>query len=107
MGQQQQMPPRPPRPPLPDSNRLPNANEQIEMREKQTEKQGYEAANAERRRQIAADSARLIRLAAGLKAEADRNTTGDLSSDEILRAGEIEKLAHDVKQKMKLTVGGK
>jgi len=103
---QQQMPPRLPRRPLPDANRLPDANEQMEMREKQTEKRNFEAANAERRKQIAEDSAKLLKLATDLKAEADMNTKGTLSLNVIRRADAIEKLAHNVKEKMKLTVGG-
>jgi hypothetical protein len=36
----------------------------------------------------------------------DKTTKDTLSLSVIRKAGEIEKLAHNVKEKMKLTVGG-
>jgi hypothetical protein len=56
----------------------------------------------ERRRQIADDSARLLKLATDLKAEVDKTTKDTLSLGVIRKADEIERLAHDVKEKMKL-----
>src|SRR5580658_8970868 len=41
---------------LPEANRLPDANQQMEMRDQQTKQQNYAAANAERKKQIADDS---------------------------------------------------
>jgi hypothetical protein len=61
-----------------------------------------DAANLERRRQIADDSARLLKLATDLKAEVDKTTKDTLSLGVIRKADEIERLAHDVKEKMKL-----
>jgi hypothetical protein len=105
-GQQQQQPLRPPHPILlPDVNRPPDANDQMVMHEQQAKKQNYAAANIERRKQISDDSARLLKLAADLKAEVDKTTKDTLSLNVIRRADEIEKLAHDVKEKMKLTAG--
>jgi hypothetical protein len=99
--------PAPPHKPLlsPDANRLPDANDQMEMREQQGKKQNYTAANLERRKQIADDSAKLLKLAADLNTEVDKTTKDTLSLSVIRRADEIEKLAHNVKEKMKLTVG--
>jgi hypothetical protein len=65
----------------------------------------FEAANAERRKQIADDSARLLKLATDLKAEVDKTTKDTLSLNVIRKADEIEKLAHSVKDKMRLTAG--
>jgi len=62
-----------------------------------------DAANAERRKQLAEDSARLVKLATDLKAEVDKTTKDTLSLSVIRKADEIEKLAHSVKEKMKLT----
>lgn len=90
---------------LPEANRLPDVNQQMEMREQQNKAQNYAAANAERRKQIADDSARLLKLAADLRAEVDNTGKDTLSLNIIRRADEIERLAHDVKEKMKLTVG--
>jgi hypothetical protein len=83
----------------------PDANAQMEMHEQQTKKQDFEAANAERRRQIADDTAKLLKLATDLKTEVDKTTKDTLSLNVIRKADEIERLARSVKEKMKLTVG--
>jgi hypothetical protein len=57
-------------------------------------------------RQIAADSAELLRLATELKAEVDKTNTDTLSIPVVRKAGEIEKLARSVKQKGRAGVGG-
>jgi hypothetical protein len=90
---------------LPEANRLPDANQQMEMREQQAKAQNYAAANAERKKQIADDSTKLLKLATDLKAEVDKTTKDTLSLNVIRKADEIERLAHNVKEKMKLTVG--
>jgi hypothetical protein len=64
-----------------------------------------EALNAGQRKQIAADSARILKLATELKAEVDKTTKETLSMSVIHKADEIEKLAHSVKEEMKLTAG--
>jgi hypothetical protein len=84
----------------------PDANAQMEMRDQQTKQQNFAAANAERRKQIADDSTRLLKLAADLKAEVDKTNKDTLSINVIRKADEIERLAHNVKEKMKLSVGG-
>ncbi len=107
--QQQQPPSRPPKPIiLPEANRLPDANDQMEMQERKAKQQNFDAANAERVRQIGQDSAMLLKLATELKAEVDRSTDSQTLSVIVEgKAGLIERLAHVVKEKMKLTVGGK
>jgi hypothetical protein len=91
---------------LPEANRPLDANDLMKMREQQTKQQNYAAANTERKRQLAEDSALLLKLATDLKAEVDKTTTDMLSLTVIRKADEIERLAHNVKEKMKLTVGG-
>jgi hypothetical protein len=86
-------------------NQPPDANAQMEMREGQTKPQDFKAANAERRRQIADDSAHLLKLATQLKAEVDKTTKDTLSLNVIRDADDIERLAHSVKEKMKLVAG--
>jgi hypothetical protein len=54
----------------------------------------------EREKRIAADKARLLKLATELKQEMDRSGTDTLSLGVIRKAAEIEKLAHSVKQEM-------
>lgn len=86
----------------------PDANQQMVMHEQQ-QKDGagnYAAANMERKKQISDDSARLLKLATELKSEVDKTTKDTLSLGVIRKADEIEKLAHSVKEKMKLTVAG-
>jgi hypothetical protein len=89
----------------PEIIRAPDANTQNDINEQQRKKQDFEAANAERKRQINADSARLLKLATDLKTEVDKTGKDTLSLGVIRKADEIEKLAHDVKEKMKLSVG--
>jgi hypothetical protein len=92
---------------LPVLTAPPDANAQMEMREQAASEhpQDYTAANGERRKQISDDSARLLKLATELKTEVDKTTKDTLSLGVIRKADEIERLAHSVKEKMKLTVG--
>jgi hypothetical protein len=64
-----------------------------------------DAPNAERKEQIAADSARLVKLATELKAEVDKSSKDTLSVSVIRKADEIEKLAHSVKEKTRMAAG--
>ena len=86
-------------------NRLPDINDQARMRQQQNSQQNFEAANAARKKQISEDSAKLLKLATELKAEVDKTGQDTLSLSVIRRADAIEKLARDVKEKMKLTIG--
>jgi hypothetical protein len=88
----------------PSITRVPDANAQSDINSNQT-KQQYEAANAERKKLISADSAMLLKLATDLKAEVDKTDKDTLSIGVIRKADSIEKLAHDVKEKMKLSIG--
>ena len=89
----------------PDAIRMPDAIDQNKINEHKVEKQNFEAANAERRKQIADDSSRLLKLATDLKAEVDKTSKDTLSLNVIRQADVIERLAHDVKEKMKLSIG--
>jgi hypothetical protein len=91
---------------LPEANRLPDANQQMKMRDTQVKQQSFDAANTERKKQLSDDSSKLLTLAMALKAEVDKTNKDMLSLNVIRKADEIEKLAHDVKEKMKVTVGG-
>jgi hypothetical protein len=66
-----------------------------------------EAINEARRELLAAESARLLELAADLKLEIQKTDKDTLSLNAIRKAKEIEKLAKDVRDKMKLTTGGR
>jgi len=89
----------------PEANRLPDANDQMQMRDQQTKNQSFESANEARRKQISQESDQLLTLAIALKAEVDKTNKDTLSLNVIRKADEIEKLAHNVKEKMKLIEG--
>jgi hypothetical protein len=91
---------------LPEANRPLDKNQQMELHEQQQKAQNYNAANEERKKQISDDSAKLLKLATDLKSEVDKTDKDTLSLNVIRKADEIERLAHNVKEKMKLTVGG-
>ncbi len=89
----------------PGPGRAWGSNPDLKIPVPQTGAQDREAANVERKKQIADDSAKLLKLATDLKAEVDKTNKDTLSLNVIRKADEIEKLAHDVKEKMKLTAG--
>lgn len=89
----------------PEITRTPDANQANDINDQQAKKQSFEAANAERKKQIADDSAKLLKLAIDLKAEVDKTNKDMLSLNVIRKADEIERLARGVKEKMKLSVG--
>jgi len=59
----------------------------------------------QRKNQLAADTAQLLKLANELKAEMDKSTKDELSLSVIKKADQVEKLAHKVRDEMKLTMG--
>ena len=89
----------------PELNRIPDSNQVNQINDQQAKKDSFEAANAERKKQISSESAKLLKLATELKAEVDKTDKDTLSIGVIRKADEIEKLAHSVKEKMQLTVG--
>ena len=100
-----QLPGKPPRPLiLPEANRPPDANAQMEMREKKSRRLNFDAANAERLRQMTQATVMLETMAIALKAEVDNSSSTGLSENAVHKAETIEKLAQIVKDQMKLTV---
>ncbi len=100
-----QLPTHPPHPLLlPEANRLPDVNQQMEMREQKSRKQNFDAANAERLRQMTQATAMLETMAIALKAEVDHAGSARLSENALHKAETIEKLAQLVKERMELTV---
>jgi len=89
------------------ANQPPDANQVMLMHQQQTKNQNTEAVNAERRKLIADESALLLKLANDLKAEVDKTNKDTLSLAVIRKADVIEKLARDLKEKMKVSVGTK
>jgi hypothetical protein len=91
--------------PAPETKPAPDANDKTEARDNETKQQTSAATDAERKKQIADDSAKLLKLATDLKAEVDKTSKDTLSVNVIRKADEIEKLAHSVKEKMKPAAG--
>lgn len=89
----------------PEANRLPDVNDQMEMREQLTKKKNFDAANALRTKQIADDTIKLLILTRDLKAKLDKLGNDPLTPELIRETEVIAILAHDVQKKMKLTVG--
>lgn len=65
------------------------------------EEQQAKLRNAERQKQLVEDTQRLLSLANELKLDVDKSSKDTLSLDVVRKADEIEKLAHNVKEKMK------
>jgi hypothetical protein len=63
-----------------------------------------EAYNRRREKQIADASRKLLLLAISLKSELEDTPASGLSLDAIKKAKEIEKLAHDVKEMMRIDI---
>jgi len=102
-AQMSQPPGRPPHATIaPEANRPPDANEQMVMREENARNRNFDAANAERLKQLIQASQALETMAIALKAEVDKS--GDPSENTIHKAETIEKLAHIVEERMKLSV---
>jgi hypothetical protein len=87
------------------NNQPPDANAQMQMHDRQTKQQTYAEANAERRKHIAENTAKLLKLATELQAEIEKTTKDTLSLNVIRKADEIERLATSVKELMKISVG--
>jgi hypothetical protein len=105
----QEAPPGSPDRPLIDPvlSKPPDKNAQMKMQQQQQIKNAsYQAANIERKRQIADDSSKILELATELKKEVDKTDKDTLSLGVIRKAEMIEKLAKGVREKMKLTAGG-
>lgn len=88
------------------ANRLPDKNTQQQLRADSTRKKSFDAANVLRKRQIDNDSVALLNLTTELKSTIDRSDNDTPSADVIRKIELIEKLAHDIKEKMKLTMNG-
>lgn len=59
------------------------------------------AMNDDRHKRLSADVDRLLALTNELKSDVDKANKDELSIEVIRKAGEIEKLAHDVQSRMK------
>jgi hypothetical protein len=65
------------------------------------QKKMEKAANTQRQEELRKETEKLLELATELKQSVDKTTENTLSLDVIKKAEQIEKLAKDVKEKMK------
>jgi hypothetical protein len=65
-----------------------------------------EAYNKKREKDIADASSKLLSLAIALKSDLDQDSSSEPSPSAVSKAKQIEKLAHDVKEAMKLNIVG-
>jgi spore coat polysaccharide biosynthesis protein SpsF (cytidylyltransferase family) len=77
--------------------------EQPSEAEQRAAKELAKRANQQRQADIKRDTEQLLKLATELKEYVDKTNENVLSLDVVKKAEEIEKLAHNVKQKMKET----
>jgi len=83
-------------------NRMPDANERDKMQQARADDQRIESANAERKKQICADSEKLLKMATDLKGDLEKTSKDTLSVDTIHKIDAIQKLAKDMKDKLRL-----
>jgi hypothetical protein len=62
--------------------------------------------NAERQKELVADTGKLLKLAHELDAEISNKNPDSLTPEQLRKIAEIEKLAHSVKEKMSTSVRG-
>ncbi len=93
-------------PPInPLANRTADANRIMEDSMKMHENQKrFEQLNLQRHKEMTSDTEKLLALANQLKTAADKNSKDLLSMESVREAEQIEKLAHNVRQKMKASV---
>jgi hypothetical protein len=92
--------------PRPPSQRPDGAQEGAQNNDSIEEERRLRTLNAERQRTMVADTAKLLRLAKELNAEIESAQPAALNSSQLHKVGEIEKLAHGVKDKMSTSVRG-
>jgi hypothetical protein len=62
--------------------------------------------NTERQKAMVADTDKLLKLAKDLNEEIARSNSGELSQAQLRKVAEIEKLAHNVRDKMVMSIRG-
>ena len=84
-------------PPI-DGDRPDNSNDPMAAQQKASRAR---ALADDRQKPIVDETAKLLQLATELKAAVDKSNKNELPLDVIRKADDIEKLAHDVKQRMR------
>ncbi len=80
---------------------VPSTNDPIPSVPPRAQREMEKKANVQRQAELKRDTEKLLRLSTELKDYVDKSNENVLSVDVIRKAEEIEKLAHNVKAKMK------
>lgn len=91
---------------IPAANRPPDANDRMKMSDQRVRRESFDKANTERIHLIDDETAKLLLLTRDLKARMERLGKGPYPPEVAKEMEAIEVLAHDVQEKMKLTIGG-
>ena len=91
---------------IPAANRPPDANDRMRISEQRVRRESFDKVNTERIRLIDDETAKLLVLTRDLKARMERLGKGPYPPEVAKEMEAIEVLAHDVQEKMKLTIGG-
>ncbi len=89
-----------PAPPQPDAQQ-PTVGSPSDVWQEQQRKEMVKKANLQRQADIKKDTAKLLELATELKQYVDKSNENTLSLDVVKKAEQIEKLAKQVREKMK------
>ena len=85
----------------PGQHGLGEANQGINPMEASAHEAMIRQANEQRHKRMLDDANKMVQLSNELKADVEKTQNDELSIDVLKKAAEVEKLAHDVQQKMK------
>ena len=97
----QQLSSQPQQPPVPPPLGAPQPDESGPAVPSRIQKDMEKRANEDRQAELKRDTEKLLRLSTELKEYVDKSNSNVLSVDVIRKAEEIEKLAHNVKTRMR------
>ena len=86
----------------PAVNRMPDANDRDRMQQQQNDHERIEAADAQRKRELTADSEKLLKMATELKDELDKTDKDVFPVGSVHKIDAIDKLAHQMKDRLRL-----
>ena len=84
---------------------LPLSADQLDTEDPIQEVRLLRAQNIDRQKSMVSDTNKLLKLASELNAEVSSSNRDSLTQEQLRKVGEIEKLAHRVKEKMSTSIG--
>lgn len=91
---------------MPPPHRLPGDASPFPGQDPGVDEKRLRMLNAERQKSIISETNKLLKLAQELNRETAGGDAAPPAGDELRKLAEIEKLAHNVKEKMSYTIGG-